>query len=113
MRPFILYHWAPLSRCASIKRRGLRVGRRSRDGVWKAPYICFSDSPSLAWALSAQMQTHHKRWGLFMVWSTACGKLKRRTDMPGRPTEFRARADIAARHLWFVGSRSIKQRKRR
>jgi hypothetical protein len=49
-RPFIVYHWAPISRRKSIQRRGLVVGSRCvvRTPGWKPTYLCFSDSPSYA-----------------------------------------------------------------
>jgi hypothetical protein len=104
--PFVLNHWAPSKHADAIRREGLKIGKISRDGVWRAPYICFSDSAELAWQLSAAMQDEHEAWTLFMVWSDACHGLTQRDDMPGRPSEFRVSHDISPELLWCGSTRS-------
>jgi len=109
VRPFLLYHWSPVERRPQIQRRGLRPKALSRCGQWNAPYVCFSDSPSLAWILSAGMTDAPGEWDLWMVWSNVPSKLKRRTDLEnghGRPTEFRVHEPIPKSKLWHVGVRS-------
>lgn len=104
---FPIYHWSPKARCSDIVLDGLRPSK-SRDGAWTAPYICFSDSPASAWALSASMQDEHDQWGLFMAWSGDVGPIEQREDMPTRPSEFRVRNAIPADKLWFVGYRTLR-----
>lgn len=109
-RPFILYHWSPVARRKSILRSGLVPCKPSRCGQWRPPYLCFADSPSLAWALSAGMKKEPGEWDLWMCWSTAAGKLKRlsnpvRGATYKRPTEWRTKDRVFKRHLWHVGTR--------
>jgi len=109
VRPFLLYHWSPVERRPQILKRGLRPHVTSRCGQLKPPYVCFSDSPSLAWILSADMTDALGDWDLWMVWSNVPSKLTRRTDLEngrGRPTEFRAHEPIPKSKLWYVGVRS-------
>ncbi len=106
---FPLYHWSPVERRRKIMRQGLRVGITSRCGQWKPPYVCFSDSPALAWALSGGMSDVPGDWDLWMMWSNVPAKLTRRNDLEngrGRPTEFRAHESIPKSKLWHVGVRS-------
>lgn len=104
-RPFPLYHWSPVARRASILRHGLRPGSLSRCGQWKPPYICLSDSPSRGWGLSGAMDDAFDQWDLWMVWSNAAGRLRRRKDGGKVVIEYRAFDPIPKRHVWWVGSR--------
>jgi hypothetical protein len=47
MRQFLLYHWLPKIRRASIKRHGLVVGSKYavHSQGWRAIYLCFSVLP--------------------------------------------------------------------
>lgn len=108
-RPFLLYHWSPVERRSKILRYGLRTNVPSRCGEWKPPYICFSDSPSMAWILSANMADTPGEWDLWMMWSNVPSKLTRRNDLKngrGRPTEWRVSESIPKRAIWYVGQRS-------
>lgn len=106
--PFILYHWSPASNRRRIHRHGLRPGRLSRDREWKAPYICFSDSPSHAWGLSAALSDVRQMWDLWMVWSTELKNLTRKAwSATSRrpPAEWRTTSGVRGSRIWYVGSR--------
>ena len=106
-RNFLLYHWSPSRNRKSILKRGLMPGHRSHTKGFVAPYISFSGSPSMAWAL---LPVDRKgRWDLWMVWSHYAHKMSRRNDLQngrGNPTEYRVFHKIARGQIWFVGSRS-------
>jgi hypothetical protein len=61
-----LYHWSPTANRASINRIGLDIGRRTLQGEWRPPYVCFSDDPVLAWGLSGRMWPEIKSWDLWV-----------------------------------------------
>ncbi len=105
MKPIPLYHWSPVSRRESILRYGLKPGSLSRCGQWKPPYVCFSDSPSLAWSLSGALADGTDAWDLWMMWSSVPTKLKRRRDGGKRVIEYRVFERVYKRDLWRVGSR--------
>lgn len=109
-KPFLLYHWAPASRRKSIKRNGLLIGRKhvKHSPGWRATYLCFSDSPSYAWALSGE-QLPPNNWDLWMVWSINVPDLCYRFDHVNQlPAEYRTNHSIAPRHLWRVASRNTR-----
>lgn len=110
-RPFPLYHWSPVERRASILRHGLKPGQLSRDGEWRPPYVCFSDSPSLGWALSGAFSDKAGEWDLWMMWSNVPKRLKRRRDLGRGPTEYRVFEQVPKRSLWHVGVRAHKPRR--
>lgn len=62
----ILYHWSPTANRPSINKYGLRTHRRTLQGDWRPPYVCFSDDPFLAWVLSGQMWPEIISWDLWM-----------------------------------------------
>lgn len=105
----MLYHWSPSKNRSSIKKYGLVPGRRSVDGCWRPPYICFSRFPTAAWALSA---VHNKpqSWDLWCCWSDRVGSYK--TLGQGKThwwlTEYRISRRIPKGKLWFVGTREFK-----
>ena len=107
-KPFPLYHWAPSSRRRSIQRHGLVIGKRhvTHSGGWRASYLCFSDSPSYAWALSGDTVRHVQEWDLWMVWSADVPSLGYRDDHIAQvPAEYRTKHAVARKDLWLVGSR--------
>ena len=113
MKPaFPLYHWSPASRRKQINRYGLRPGSRSVCQQWKPPYICFSDSPSLAWVLSRTHAQPGEEWDLWMIWNNVAKgyeKLKCGDNPSGAwPTEYRVYERIWKRDVWYVGSRKSK-----
>jgi hypothetical protein len=112
--PFPLYHWSPHQKYNQILRRGLVPGCWSKDRLWKPPFICFSDSPSLAWALSGKISKIYGIWDLWMTWSNEPSgyeelnlQKKGTNDNPsGKPTEYRVYERIFKSQLWYVGSRN-------
>lgn len=119
-RHFILYHWAPVARRKSIQKQGIRIKKPltchcdQGDG-WTAHYSCWSDSPSLAWALSARFVNEPGEWDLWMVWSNVPKTpLGRRDDLGKRnyPSEYRIFENIPVRHLWHCGTKTMTPRKR-
>ncbi len=62
------YHWSPTANRHSIQRLGLVPGRRTLQGTgFRAPYVCLSPDPSLAWVLSGQMFEDVASWDLWQV----------------------------------------------
>jgi hypothetical protein len=64
----VLYHWSPTANRASINKVGLDVGKRSLQGDWRPPYVCFSDEPWVAWCLSGAMWPEVDSWDLWMCY---------------------------------------------
>lgn len=64
----ILYHWSPTKNRNSIKKNGLLTHRLTLQGIWRPPYIAFSDDPWLAWSLSGRMYPEIKSWDLWMCY---------------------------------------------
>ena len=63
----VLYHWSPTTNRNSINKIGLNIGRPTLQGNWRPPYVCFSDEPNLAWALSGRMWPDIPSWDLWML----------------------------------------------
>lgn len=100
---FPIYHWSPHGRYKQIVRSGIVPGSLSVDRSWRPPHTCWSDSPSLAWALSGQGRSDHQIWDLWMTWSNIPTSLK---QISPRPSEFRVFERIFKRDIWHVGTRS-------
>lgn len=112
-KPFPLYHWSPVERRKQILRFGLKPHSKSRCGQWKPPYVCFSDSPSLAWGLSACFSDGPGEWDLWMMWSnspTGYETLTTGHNPSGKPTEYRVYERVPKSKLWHVGVRTYKLR---
>lgn len=62
----VIYHWSPSSNRRSIEKVGLCPGKKTLQGEWRPPYVCFSDDPYLAWVLSGKMYPEIKEWDLWM-----------------------------------------------
>lgn len=110
MNSIPLFHWSPTSRRGQINRRGLVPGSRSVDGLWKPPYVCFAESPSLAWALSG-MTTRGApvpSWDLWQMWSNSPSGMEALPfdGDPSRVKEYRVYERIYKRDLWYVGTRA-------
>lgn len=111
-KPFLLYHWSPVERRGQILKHGLRINSRPVQHSQEFPHICFSDSPSLAWALSAHCMNTGGEWDLWMMWSNILDNpIGRREDL-GFPTEYRVYENIPKKHIWHVGTKVCKVRKR-
>ena len=115
-RPFLLYHWSPRSRRASILRGGLRMKQRSPDRSWRPPYLCWSKFPNMAWSLSATHGPKMQVWDLWCAWSDRVGKLKRCNFYPDRRKswfndEYRSYENVPAKRTWLVGTRLFRSRR--
>lgn len=108
-RPFLLFHWAPTSRRASILRHGLRIGRKvvAHSGPEPADYLCFCEWPGFGWALSAAVTDKTQEWDLWTVRSDLVpGRLTYRSDHKGQtPAELRAWQDIPLNAVAYVASK--------
>lgn len=116
--PFPLYHWSPSDRRRAINRRGLVPGSHSVDREWRPPYICLSDTPSLAYALSIDFHPEILSWDLWMVWSDRPKGKEAIYDTyadTGRAyvKEWRVYERIYKRDVWYVATRLAKTNLRR
>lgn len=114
MSDFLLYHWSPKDRRKSIEHYGLRPGHLSTDHIWRPPVVCFAESPSLAWSLSADTGRgrQHQFWDLWMVWSSTLLESGGYEIIPmddGTPREYRFYFRVWKRDLWYVGTREQKK----
>lgn len=115
--PIPIYHWSPVERRKQIIHYGLRPGSRTTVAVdpndefydalkqWRAPYVSFATSPSLAWGLSGDMRPDIKEWDL---WQTDTGRLDggfERLGFQDGQAEIRVYYRIYKRDLWWVGTR--------
>lgn len=110
MKLIPLYHWSPVARRKQIIRYGLRPGMRPciQTPGWKAPYICFADTPSWAWALSGDLRwAPSGEWDLWMVWSNRLisPRIYKSKERPSGIQEVRTDHRVFKRDLWYVGSR--------
>lgn len=106
-----LYHWAPTERRKQITRYGLRPSSRPTTNMaWRAPYVCFADTPSWAWALSGGMSwTPEGEWDL---WQTSLSELG--PDVVVIPDqdrwsgvyEIRTLNRVPKSRLWLAGHRA-------
>ena len=113
-RPFLLYHWSPVSRRKSILRLGLVPGRRSRDLAWRSPYLCFCRFPNTAWALSATHSGAAGRWDLWCAWSDAARPYRVHNFHSKAKwwlAEYRVHHRIPKKDIWHVGTRHRRPRR--
>jgi hypothetical protein len=103
------YHWSPTERRNRINHRGMLPGQWSRDRLWKSPYICLAESPSLAWGLSGAVDREKqvKSWDLWEAWLQ--GGDYEILESVGQTIikEIRVYKRIYKRHLWLVGTRTV------
>ena len=115
-KPFLLFHWSPVSRRKSIERQGLRTGKphAAHSEGWQADYLCFAASPSLAWGLSAKAINRPGDWDLWMTWSNGFEKPLKRVRWEGLEVkEYRTKENVPKSRLWYVGTRHCDPRKRK
>lgn len=119
VQDLLLYHWSPTSRRNSIIRSGLLprqepVFRDELMGNWRAPYVCLSPSPSLAWTLSVRRDRDIvKEWDLWMVSRNQLNEADLEYTVKledlGRGVreikEIRVMERIYKRYVWYVGTR--------
>jgi len=109
-RPFMLYHWSPIERRASITRYGLCPNKKSLNGQWRPPYVCYCRSPSVAWALSATHSGKPGAWDLWATWSDSADdyttlNTAKNPRAAWWQTEYRIFQRIPKSKLWHVGTR--------
>lgn len=113
-----LFHWAPTARRSGINRHGLRPLMRATVSTgWRAPYVCFADTPRWAWALSGGMRwTPTGDWDLWQTWLSDLGELPTIVPTDERQSgiyEVRTPHRVFKRHLWHVGTRTKNARRPR
>lgn len=103
---FALYHWSPVERRGQIQKYGLVPGRLSTDRIWRPPYVCYSDSPALAWSLSGALRDgEFSAWDLWMTWSDRLEGYEVIPFDDGVPREYRVYHRVFKRDVWYVGTR--------
>lgn len=106
-----MFHWSPRDRRGQIIRYGLRPGMRNTTTTesYKAPYICFADSPSWAWALSGGQRRFNRgsNWDLWMTYLSDIQEpiIHATPDRPSGLYEVRTVHRLYKSRLWYVGSR--------
>lgn len=105
-----LYHWSPTKHRKQIIRHGLRPGRRTvthPSSGFRAPALCFGDSPRWAWSLSGDQDSAPS--GSWDLWQTYIGDLTDPYVMPRSDYngihEVRTQHRVLKRRLWLVGTR--------
>lgn len=106
----LLFHWSPTDRRPGVTAGGLKPGSVSVDRLWRPPYVCLADSPSLAWALSGMTERgqEHRDWDLWCVWRSHLTEYLPvlYDDDTERVKEYRVHETIRPDWLWYVGSRT-------
>lgn len=105
-----LYHWSPTAHRKQIIRRGLVPGRRTVTHPlpgFRAPALCFGDTPSWAWALSGgQDSSPSGSWDLWQAWlADLVDPYVMPRDDDNGVHEYRTPARVYKRNLWLVGTR--------
>lgn len=105
-----LYHWSPTKHRKQIIRRGLIPGRKPVThpaSGFRAPAICFGDSPRWAWGLSGDQDSAPS--GSWDLWQTHVGDLTEPYVMPRSDYngihEVRTEHRVFKKHLWLIGTR--------
>jgi hypothetical protein len=105
-----LFHWSPTKHRKQIMRRGLVPGRRPvthPSAGFRAPVVCFGDTPRWAWALSGDQDSAPS--GSWDLWQTRIDELVEPYVMPRSDYngihEIRTRHRVFKRGLWLVGTR--------
>lgn len=109
-RGMALYHWSPTRHRKQITRHGLLPHRRPTTHAtpsWRAPYVCFGDTASWAWALSGGQRSAPS--GSWDLWTSRLSDLTEPRILPVDDVngvhEIRTEHRVYKRHLWYVGSR--------
>lgn len=108
MKDFLLFHWSPIERRKQILRYGLRPFSRPciQEHGWRAPYVAFATSPSLAWGLSGGMRPDIGSWDLWQTWAGRVSGYERLSFDSG--AEIRVYERIYKRDLWYVATREVR-----
>lgn len=102
-----LFHWSPSERHKQITKYGLRPNMRSSVSSFRAPYICFAETPAWAWGLSGWHHPEIKSWDL---WQTnLLGLLEYSVidtfDEHHLFHEVRTTERVFKKDLWYVATR--------
>jgi hypothetical protein len=109
-----LFHWSPTERRPSIQRRGLVLHSKPVTSTFRCGYICLSQSPSLAWSLSAgAFGERGQEWDCWQVSLAPDDEVEVRPFFGNRIQEFRVRNPIPKSRVWFIGHRQVPLRGRR
>lgn len=109
-----LFHWAPTIRRAAIQKRGLRIGSRPVTNCFRADCLCFSQSPSQAWVLSAgALGERGQEWDCWQVSLDVTDEVEVRPFYGNRIEELRVRNHIPKSRIWLIGTRTVPLRGRR
>lgn len=112
-----MFHWSPTERRKQIIRYGLRPGSRPAVVVdpndefykemkaFRAPYVAFATSPSLAWVLSGRLRSDIESWDLWQTWAGSVSGFERLSFDGGVQAEFRVYERIYKRDVWYVATR--------
>lgn len=102
----LLFHWSPMDRRKQILRYGLRPYCRSTTNVqWKAPYVSFATSPSLAWGLSGDLRPDIDSWDLWQTWADRVSSYEELSFNETTEAEVRIYERIFKRDIWYVATR--------
>jgi hypothetical protein len=108
----VLFHWSPSERRREIEANGLQpyqLATVCSDPELTSPYICFSPTPSRAWALSGAMDwvSEIDQWDLWQATLADRDHVCVRSDFGPEIQEIKVYGSIPADRLWLVGSRGV------
>jgi hypothetical protein len=103
-----LFHWAPAARRDAITDRGLHVSSDPATNTVRARYLCLSQTPSQAWALSADACGEPgEEWDCWQVTLDRGDEVHVRAFWGNRIEEIQVHNDIPMSRLWLVGTRWV------
>lgn len=106
-----VFHWSPVERRGQILRYGLRPGMRPTVTTpgWRAPYVCFAETPSWAWALSGgQGAEPGTEWDLWQCQINGLEVEEKPTYDEHRWHELRVYERVFKRRIWHVATRTVR-----
>ena len=106
--PDALYHWAPSSRRAGIRRRGLVVNSRSRTPRLRFPFVALAESAAFALESVKETRAVDEPMDLWEL-STSEGLDDALVEVLPWPdgVEWRLYTSVPARHLTLLGTRDL------
>ena len=100
----LAYHWAPTAKRKGILRRGLVPGSRSRNGLWRPPFVCLSRNPAYAIASSEAQVPIAESMDLWMLDLDDVDLPREEFDWHD---EMRFYERVPTRFLTLLGSREV------
>lgn len=106
--PDALYHWAPSSRRAGIRRRGLVVNSRSRTPGLRFPFVALSESAAFGLESVKENRAVDEPMDLWELGTREGldGALVEVLPWPDG-VEWRLYTSVPARHLTLLGTRDL------